>query len=144
MKPAHPIRTVFDEATLVSAAGLVAVVAGMLAGADCIRDLDRLRHGGMSRLISGGGTTLWTRPVSGVALRIRIPPGKTGRLSTQPRAEPRVWTAFGAGGGFCQPVPAARRAAGVISMWNWFSSAAQSWAARSPFAGATSCSACTR
>jgi hypothetical protein len=30
-----------------------AVVAGMVAGADSIDDLDRLRHGGMGRLFSG-------------------------------------------------------------------------------------------
>jgi hypothetical protein len=31
----------------------VGVVAGMLAGADCIDDLDLLRHGGMGRLFTG-------------------------------------------------------------------------------------------
>lgn len=77
------IRPVFDDPNLVSAAGLVpvlrlaeaagwhehleavgvasanaaakvsCVLAGMLAGADCIDDLDLLRHGGMPRLFSG-------------------------------------------------------------------------------------------
>src|SRR3954469_6394868 len=76
-----PVRCVFDDANLVSAAGLVpalglaqaaglnelletqlsvdspnraakttSVIGGMLAGADCIDDLDLLRHGGMGRL----------------------------------------------------------------------------------------------
>lgn len=83
MKPSHTIRPVFDDPNLVSAAGLVpalrlaeaaglyelldglsapspnagaktaSVVAGMLAGADCIDDLDLLRHGGMGRLFAG-------------------------------------------------------------------------------------------
>lgn len=83
MKPSHTIRPVFDDPNLVSAAGLVpamrlaeaaglhellaglsvpspnaaaktaGVVAGMLAGADCIDDLDLLRHGGMARLFGG-------------------------------------------------------------------------------------------
>lgn len=80
MKPSHTIRPVFDDPNLVSAAGLVpvlrlaqsagfydlleqltvpapntvaksaSVIGGMLAGADCIDDLDLLRHGGMGRL----------------------------------------------------------------------------------------------
>lgn len=83
MKPSHTIRPVFDDPNLVSAAGLVpalrlaesaglydlldglsvaspnagaktaSVVGGMLAGADCIDDLDLLRHGGMGRLFGG-------------------------------------------------------------------------------------------
>ena len=83
MKPSHTIRPVFDDANLVSAAGLVpmlrlaeaaglhellegltvpspnasamtsSVVGGMLAGADSIDDLDLLRHGGMGRLFGG-------------------------------------------------------------------------------------------
>ena len=83
MKPSHTVRAVFDEANLVSAAGLVpalrlaesaglsdalqglsvpapnpaaksaGVVAGMLAGADSIDDLELLRHGGMHRLFEG-------------------------------------------------------------------------------------------
>lgn len=83
MKPSHTVWPVFDEANLVSSAGLVpalrlaevaglydhlqglsvpspnavaktaSVVGGMLAGADSIDDLDLLRHGGMSRLFTG-------------------------------------------------------------------------------------------
>jgi len=83
VKPSHTIRPVFDDANLVSAAGLVpvlrlaesagfydllggltvaspnaavkvaGVVGGMLAGADSIDDLDLLRHGGMGRLFAG-------------------------------------------------------------------------------------------
>jgi hypothetical protein len=83
VKPSHTIRPVFDDPNLVSSAGLVpalrlaesaglhdmltglsvdsanavakatSVVGGMLAGADCIDDLDLLRHGGMSRLFGG-------------------------------------------------------------------------------------------
>ena len=83
MKPSHTVRPVFDDANLVSAAGLVpvlrlgeaagwptllagltvpspnaaaktgGVVAGMLAGADCIDDLDLLRSGGTARLFGG-------------------------------------------------------------------------------------------
>jgi hypothetical protein len=83
VKPSHTIRPVFDDPNLVSAAGLVpalrlassaglhdlldgltvpspnaaakavGVVGGMLAGADCIDDLDVLRHGGMGRVFSG-------------------------------------------------------------------------------------------
>lgn len=83
MQPSHRIRPVFDDPNLVSTAGLVpalrlaesaglydlldglsvpspnaaaktaAVVAGMLAGADSIDDLDLLRHGGMNRLFDG-------------------------------------------------------------------------------------------
>jgi hypothetical protein len=83
VKPSHTIRPVFDDPNLVSEAGLVpalrlaesagfydlldglsvpspnavskgaSVVGGMLAGADCIDDLDLLRHGGMSRLFGG-------------------------------------------------------------------------------------------
>jgi len=84
VQPSHITRAVFDDANLVSAAGLVpvlrlaeaaglhrllterlsvgspnpavksvCVVAGMLAGADSIDDLDVLRHGGMSRLFTG-------------------------------------------------------------------------------------------
>ncbi|MCL2541298.1 MAG: IS1380 family transposase [Nocardioidaceae bacterium] len=83
MKPSHTIRPVFDDPNLVSAAGLVpalrlagsagfydlledltvaspnagakaaSVIGGMLAGADCIDDLDLLRHGGMGRLFGG-------------------------------------------------------------------------------------------
>ena len=81
------ISTVFDDANLVSCAGLAptmalahraglsdlvvdtltlkaeggvnahlkvpALVAGMVAGADCIDDMDLLRHGGMDRLFTG-------------------------------------------------------------------------------------------
>src|SRR5680860_1506333 len=81
------ISTVFDDANLVSCAGLAptmalahraglgdlvadtltlkseggvnahlkvpALVAGMVAGADCIDDMDLLRHGGMGRLFTG-------------------------------------------------------------------------------------------
>src|SRR5882757_7315732 len=85
---AVPVRSaVFDDPSLVSAAGLVpvvalaqrvglarlaqthltvpggagfaagakvsGVVAGMVAGADSIADLDLLRHGGMARLFTG-------------------------------------------------------------------------------------------
>ena len=83
MKPSHTIRPVFDDPNLVSTAGLVpvlalaesaglydlltrlsvpspnagaksvAVIGGMLAGADSIDDLDLLRHGGMPRLFAG-------------------------------------------------------------------------------------------
>lgn len=83
MKPSHTIRPVFDDPNLVSTGGLVpalrlaeagglydllgglsvpspnagaktaGVVAGMLAGADSIDDLDLLRHGGMNRLFDG-------------------------------------------------------------------------------------------
>lgn len=83
MKPSHTIRPVFDDPNLVSAGGLVpalrlaeaaglyeflgglsvpspnagaktaGVVAGMLAGAASIDDLDLLRHGGMARLFAG-------------------------------------------------------------------------------------------
>ena len=83
MQLSHSARAVFDEANLVSCAGLVpalslaeragwseylealsvsspnaaakatCVVAGMLAGADSIDDLDLLRHGGMTRLFKG-------------------------------------------------------------------------------------------
>ncbi|WP_313025283.1 transposase, partial [Mobilicoccus sp.] len=83
MQLSHSVRAVFDEANLVSCAGLVpalalaeqagwsehleglsvpspnaaakatCVVAGMLAGADSIDDLDLLRHGGMTRLFKG-------------------------------------------------------------------------------------------
>lgn len=83
MRPSHRIRPVFDDPNLVSAAGLVpslrlaetggfydllekltvpspnavakvaCVVAGMLAGADSIDDLDVLRHGGMAKLFTG-------------------------------------------------------------------------------------------
>lgn len=84
MKASHTVRPVFDDANLVSTAGLVpllrlaegaglhdlleaglsvasaaaaaktvCMVAGMLAGADCIDDLDLLRHGGMGRLFGG-------------------------------------------------------------------------------------------
>ena len=83
MKPSHTLRPVFDDPNLVSAAGLVpalrlagsagfydlleglsvpspnaaaktaGVVGGMLAGADCIDDLDLLRHGGMGRVFGG-------------------------------------------------------------------------------------------
>jgi hypothetical protein len=34
-----------------AAAKIVALVAGMVAGADCISDMDLLRHGGMGRLV---------------------------------------------------------------------------------------------
>jgi len=83
VKPSHNARPVFDDPNVVSDAGLVpalrlaesaglfellagvsvpapnavakasCVVAGMLAGADSIDDLDRLRHGGMGRLFTG-------------------------------------------------------------------------------------------
>ncbi|MDN5723998.1 MAG: IS1380 family transposase [Corynebacterium sp.] len=83
MKPSHNSRPIFDDPNLVSAAGLVpalqlaesaglhellkgvsvpcpnagiktvGVVAGMLAGADSIDDMDLLRHGGMKRLFGG-------------------------------------------------------------------------------------------
>lgn len=82
MKPSHRVRPVFDDPNLVSAAGLLPVlrlaqaagvedglaglgvpspnaaaksmnvVAGMLAGADSIDDLDLLRHGGMRRVFT--------------------------------------------------------------------------------------------
>ncbi|MFI5753551.1 IS1380 family transposase, partial [Streptomyces sp. NPDC051644] len=35
------------------AAKVIALVAGMAAGADCIDDMDRLRHGAMDRLFTG-------------------------------------------------------------------------------------------
>jgi len=83
VKASHSIRPVFDDGNLVSCAGLApvlalaeragwsehleglsvpspnaaakatCVVAGMLAGADSIDDLDLLRHGGMTRLFKG-------------------------------------------------------------------------------------------
>jgi hypothetical protein len=84
VKACHSIVPVFDDANLVSAAGLVpvlelagragldgllaqhlsvpsanaadksrSVVAGMLAGADSIDDLDLLRSGGMGRVVAG-------------------------------------------------------------------------------------------
>lgn len=83
MKPSHTIRQVFDDPNLVSTAGLVpalrlaesaglyelletltvpspnaavkttSVLAGMVAGADSIDDLDLLRHGGTGRLFAG-------------------------------------------------------------------------------------------
>ena len=83
MRASHTIRPVFDDPNLVSAGGLVpalrlaeaaglhellegvtvpspnagvktaSVVAGMLAGADSIDDLDLLRHGAMGRLFDG-------------------------------------------------------------------------------------------
>jgi hypothetical protein len=84
VKASHTVLPVFDEANLVSSAGLVpllrlgesaglhallderlsvgspaatsktaCVVAGMLAGADSIDDLDLLRHGAMGRLLGG-------------------------------------------------------------------------------------------
>ena len=83
MKAFHGIRPVFDEANLVASAGVVpamalaeaagfseltgkvtvaspavaakvrTVVAGMLAGADSIDDLDVLRSGGMARVVDG-------------------------------------------------------------------------------------------
>ena len=83
MKPSHTVSAVFDEPNLVGAAGLVpalrlaesaglhdllaqltvpspnaaakasSVVAGMVAGADSIDDLDLLRHGAMPRLFEG-------------------------------------------------------------------------------------------
>lgn len=83
MKASHTVRAVFDDPNLVSAAGLVpalrlaesaglsdllkgltvaspnavikavGMVAGMLAGADSIDDLDLLRHGAMPRLFDG-------------------------------------------------------------------------------------------
>lgn len=83
MKPSHTIRPVFDDPNLVSSAGLVpalrlaetaglydlleevtvpspnaavkaaCVVGGMLAGADCIDDMDLLRHGGMTKVFGG-------------------------------------------------------------------------------------------
>src|SRR5690349_14283392 len=36
-----------------AAAKVLALVAGMIAGADCIDDMDLLRHGGMARLFDG-------------------------------------------------------------------------------------------
>jgi hypothetical protein len=83
VRPSHAVRSVFDDPNLVSAAGLVpllrladaagldagldgltvrsphaatkvrCVVAGMLAGADSIDDLDLLRAGGTGRLFGG-------------------------------------------------------------------------------------------
>lgn len=83
MRTSHAVRPVFDHPNLVSAAGLVpllrladaagldgslealtvpspnaatkvrCVVAGMLAGADSIDDLDLLRAGGTGRLFDG-------------------------------------------------------------------------------------------
>jgi hypothetical protein len=56
-----------------AAAKVLAVVAGMVCGADSIDDLDRLRHGGMGRLFDGvrapvdagdvpAAVHLWPRP----------------------------------------------------------------------------------
>ena len=83
MKPSHKVLPVFDDPNVVSCAGLVpvlrlgesaglyelldeltvpsanaaakttCVVAGMLAGADSIDDLDVLRHGGTRRMFAG-------------------------------------------------------------------------------------------
>lgn len=83
MKPSHKVWPIFDDPNVVSDAGLVptlrlaesagldellesltvpspnaaakmtSVVGGMLAGAECIDDLDRLRHGGMGRIFTG-------------------------------------------------------------------------------------------
>jgi hypothetical protein len=44
-------RTALSVPSPNAAAQLAAVVAGMVAGADSIDDLDRLRHGGMARLV---------------------------------------------------------------------------------------------
>lgn len=38
-----------------AAVKVTALVGGMVAGADCIDDMDLLRHGGMDRLFSGCG-----------------------------------------------------------------------------------------
>ncbi len=45
--------TMLTVASPNAAAKTAAVVAGMVAGADSIDDLDRLRHGGMGRLFGG-------------------------------------------------------------------------------------------
>ena len=96
MRASHGITPVFDEPNLVSAAGLVpvlalaesaglstavgehltlpvanvsgkvrTVVAGMLAGADSIDDLDVLRAGGTARVVGG----VWAPSTIGVFLR---------------------------------------------------------------------------
>ncbi len=45
---------------------ILALVAGMVAGADSIDDMELLRHGGMSRLVEGvRAPSTWTTPSSG-------------------------------------------------------------------------------
>ena len=69
-----------------------ALVAGMVAGADCIEDMDLLRHGGMDRLFAGVrapstlGTFLrWFAPVRVVEVRSPLhPPRNTRRSCRQP------------------------------------------------------------
>jgi len=65
MRVCHGFTASFDDPKLVSCAGLAPVlqlaeragfqrlVAGMVAGADCIDDMALLRHGGMGRMFSG-------------------------------------------------------------------------------------------
>ena len=124
VQASHRVAAVFDDPSLVSAAGLVpvlrlaesaglhdlvaehvdavslgspnpvvktaSVIAGMLAGADCIDDLDLLRHGGMARVFTGvrAPSTLGTylrsfthghvRQLDAVAARLLA--GLTGRV----------------------------------------------------------------
>ena len=53
-----------------ASAKVSAIIAGMVAGADSISDLDVLRHGGMGRVFTGlrAATTLGTRSSSRTAM----------------------------------------------------------------------------
>ena len=57
--------TVPDTAGANAAVKVSALIAGMVAGADSISDLDVLRHGGMGRVFTGlrAATTLGTRTI---------------------------------------------------------------------------------
>jgi hypothetical protein len=46
--------TVANTGGVNAAVKMPALLAGMVAGADCIDDMDLLRHGGMNRLFTGG------------------------------------------------------------------------------------------
>ena len=66
-----------------AAVKVAAVVAGMVAGADSIDDLDRLRHGGMGRLFSG------VRAPSTLGTFLRA--FTFGHVNSSTRSRPRCW-----------------------------------------------------
>ena len=61
-----------------AAAKIAALVAGMVAGADCIDDMDLLRHGGMGRVFTDGRAPLTLGTFAPVQLRSR-PSARRGR-----------------------------------------------------------------
>jgi hypothetical protein len=77
--------TVAGKVTANAAAKITTLVAGMVAGADSISDMDLLRHGGMGRVFDRGAGSVHSGHVPApVHLRSRPPTRRRGRRAVGP------------------------------------------------------------